>query len=443
MDKIQTKVLSGFMELLPQEQVEFDRIKGIIADTFRSFGFAAIDTPVIERSEILLTKGGAETDKQVYFVQNGMTAKEPNALAMRFDLTIPLARYVAEHFGKLVFPFRRMHIGKVYRGERAQKGRFREFYQCDIDVIGRNELSIYYDAELPFVIYQLFRALDLGKFTIRLNNRKVLNGLFSALNIAAASADILRIIDKAEKISAEDLLKSFADAGLDKKQTDSILAFMNIKGDVAQVLADLENLGIDNEIFALGVAELGRVAEIMGQMGIDPAYFAIDLSIARGLDYYTSTVYETILDDSPNIGSVCSGGRYDNLAEHYTKEKLPGVGISIGLTRLFDQLRENGLLKDTKKSVADVVVIAESGEYMPHAYAIANALRDAGKNVDVFYEDINMKKKFQYISKKDAPYTVVCRGDEGGMAVYSLQYKVGEDFRKEVLPITDIVMRVL
>ena len=439
---INTRVLSGFMELTPHEQVEFDRIKRIIETTYHQFGFTSLDTPMIERSEVLLAKGGSETDQQIYFVTNGVAAKDPNALGLRFDLTIPLARYVSEHFNDIVFPFRRCHIGKVYRGERAQKGRYREFYQCDIDVIGRGELSIRYDAEMPSIIYQIFRTLSIGKFTIRVNNRKILNGLFDELAINVSPAEVLRVIDKAEKISAEQLNESFVEIGLSQNQIEALAKFMAIKGDVANILAALEALKLSNPQFLEGVSELKAVTDTMALMGVDVDYFAIDLSIARGLAYYTGTVYETILDDSP-IGSICSGGRYDNLAENYTSEKLPGVGISIGLTRLFWQLRESGLIKPSGKSVSDVIVLTESDANLSTAFKAAATLREAGLNVDTFYEDVNMKKKFQYVTKMNPPYVVVVRMDnESGQEVISLQYENNGELRKEVVGLDELAANI-
>ena len=433
---INTKVLSGFMELLPQEQIEFDRIKTLVESSFHKFGYTSLDTPLIERSEVLLAKGSTETDKQTYFVQNGLTGHELGELALRFDLTIPLARYVADHFNFLNFPFKRAHIGKSYRGERAQKGRFREFYQCDIDVIGKDWLSIYYDAEVPFCIYKLFREMDIGKFTIRINNRRVLNGFFEDLGLAESSSKIMRLIDKSEKISKEALCLSFEEHGLSKSQIDSILRFIEIKGDVGYVLDSLTSLGIENEQFLLGVSELKTVTEIMTQMGTHKDYFAVDLSIARGLDYYTGTVYETTLDENP-IGSICGGGRYDDLAGHYISKKLPGVGVSIGLTRLFWQLREIGLLKFQKNTIADCIIVPENPSCMNIAFLVSNKLHEIGINTEIFYDDIPMKKRFQMLAKKDAPYTVVVRNND-----FSFQYKMGDKFVKEIVALDELVRRL-
>ncbi|MDR0221043.1 MAG: histidine--tRNA ligase [Lachnospiraceae bacterium] len=441
MGSINTKPLSGFMELLPEEQVAFDNLKATIESTYQQFGFASLDTPLIERSEVLLAKGGEDINRQIYLVTNGLVSNERSDQALRFDLTVPLARYVAEHFNDLVFPFRRCHIGKVYRGERAQRGRFREFYQCDIDVIGRNELSIRYDAEIPSIIYQLFRKLDLGKFNIRINNRKVLNGLFNELGISAATSAVLRIIDKADKARPDDLLKAFREEGLAEKQIKSLVSFIGIKGDIDSVLKMLGELKVSDALFQEGVDELKTVTDLMLLMGVDADYFTIDLSIARGLDYYTGTVYETILEDS-RIGSVCSGGRFDNLAGHYTTEKLPGVGISIGLTRLFWQLRENDLLKTTYRTIADVVVVPESDQNLSTALSISNDLRIAGLKVDVYLEESSMKKKLQYVSRKEARFTVVVKSEESGIEVLSLQYKDGDVLNKEQLSKEDLLRRV-
>lgn len=421
-EPINTKVISGFMELLPEEQVAFDNIKSIIESTYHQFGFTSLDTPLVERSEVLLAKGGEDINRQIYYVMNGLESKERIDQALRFDLTVPLARYVAEHFNDLVFPFRRCHVGRVYRGERAQRGRFREFYQCDIDVIGRNELSIRYDAEIPSIIYQLFRKLDLGKFTIRINNRKVLNGLFEDLQITASTSSILRVIDKADKVSYDALVASLKKEGLTDEQIKSLTTFIGIKGDIDSILMMLNELNVSNALFMEGVNELRTVTELMVQMGVDRDYFTIDLAIARGLDYYTGTVYETVLEDT-RIGSVCSGGRFDNLAGHYTSEKLPGVGISIGLTRLFWQLRENGLLKTIHRTIADIVVVPENEQNIKTALSISNDLRIEGLNVDVYLEEASMKKKLQYTNRKEASYTIIVKSDLAGSEVLSLQYK--------------------
>jgi len=414
---VNTKVLPGFMELLPEEQVEFDKIKDTILKTYSSFGFSSIDTPAIERSEVLLAKAGGETEKQIYRFMKG-----DNDLSLRFDLTVPLARYVAEHFNELSFPFRRCHIAKVYRGESPQKGRFREFYQCDIDVIGKDSLSIRYDAEIPAIIYTLFSKLNFGKFTIRINNRKLLNGLFLNLGISKISVDVMRQIDKIGKISSEELDKNLQELSLSANQIQTLHQFFDIKGSCHEVIDSLKKQNITDELYAAGLTELETVTRLMEEMGVHPGYFAIDLSIARGLDYYTGTVYETLLDDYPRLGSVCSGGRFDNLASYYTDEQLPGVGISIGLTRLFYQLREIGKIPCAKKTIADVIVVPIQNSQMLTALKVADDLRTNGFNVDVLLEDIPQKKKFQYLNKKDAPFAVVL-DDNLPNNQYTLQHK--------------------
>ena len=445
MGDIITKVLPGFMELLPEEQIEFDRIKNIILETYEQFGFTALDTPVIERTNTLLAKAGGETEKQIYSVENkrgggtGTSDETGSAdLSLRFDLTVPLARYVAEHFSNLSFPFRRCHLSKVYRGERPQKGRFREFYQCDIDVIGKDDLSIRYDAEIPTIIYQLFKKLDFGKFTIRINNRKLLNGLIKAIDADVDTAEVLRIIDKVEKISKEDFILCLKDLNLSDNAIELVSRFISINGSVDTVLSELKSLGIDNELFKIGVDELTTVTSLMTAMGVEAEYFMIDLSIARGLDYYTGTVYETKLDDYPKLGSVCSGGRFDNLASYYTNEKLPGVGISIGLTRLFYQLREIGLISCTHKTIADVVIVPMSDSNVPYSLKVATMLREKGHYVDVLLADMSVKKKFQYVSKKDAVYTVVIGEDEEQSGSVKLQYKKDNDIIKSVVSLDEL-----
>lgn len=445
MSEIITKVLPGFMELLPEEQIEFDRIKNIIETTYKQYGFTALDTPIIERSKTLLAKAGGETEKQIYCVENrngaGLGNSDENGkaeLSLRFDLTVPLARYVAEHFNELSFPFRRCHISKVYRGERPQKGRFREFYQCDIDVIGKDKLSIRYDAEIPSIIYQLFKQLDFGRFTIRINNRKILNGLIDSLNINTDKVEILRIIDKAEKISRNELVLQFKEQGMTNESVEKLLNFIDIKGSTSEVISKLRSLGISNDLFSEGIEELATVTSMMVQMGVEADYFKIDLSIARGLDYYTGTVYETVLNDYPKIGSVCSGGRFDNLASYYTTEKLPGVGISIGLTRLFYQLREVGLITCTRKTVADIVIVPMEDSNIGTAFHIANCLRTDGFNVDVLLEDLSVKKKFSYVKKKEAFFTIVIGSEEETSDQLTIQYKTNGELQKALIPVSTI-----
>ena len=436
-----TSVLPGFMELLPEEQLEFDRIKSIIEETYRSFGFAPLDTPIIERSEALFAKAGSETEKQIYFVNKGKD--DLLSMALRFDLTVPLARYVADHFNDISFPFRRYHISRVYRGERPQKGRFREFYQCDIDVIGKDVLSVKYDAEIPSIIYQLFKKLNFGAFTIRINNRKVLNGLLQSFGMVDKAADILRTIDKVEKFeSQDDFVSALISIGLGRDLIDKTISFISIKGCVADVLCALKTLGVNDPLFDEGVSELEIVTKIMAESGVDESYFMIDLSIARGLDYYTGTVYETRFNDYPELGSICSGGRFDNLASLYTEQKLPGVGISIGLTRLFSKLREIGLISCSKKTSADIIVVPLTENNSSVSMKLARALREDGFAVDILLEDLKVKQKFQYVNRKNSRFTVVVGDEEEATQTAVLQYKDGESFTKENIAFSSLTSRI-
>jgi len=415
MNKTEPRTLPGFMELLPQDQILFNQIKETIQKNYEKFGFLPLDTPIIEDSKVLLAKAGGETEKQIYRFNKG-----DNDLSLRFDLTVPLAKYVAKNYGSLAFPFRRYQIGKVYRGERQQKGRYREFYQCDIDIIGDGELSIINDAELPNVIYNTFKELGFGEFTICINNRKILNGLFESLNLSEESSDILRIIDKIEKIGKEAVIEELQKLNIKQEKIDKIMSFIAIDGSNDEKLKALNELGITSEKFAKGLEELTEVVKYMRLFGIPEQNFKIDLTIARGLDYYTGTVYETFLNEYKNLGSICSGGRYENLAEYYTDKKLPGVGISIGLTRLFYQLSEIGLIKSDKKAISDVLVISMTDNF-EYVSKVANKLRDEGKNVQVYYEDKKVKAKFKYADKLEIPYTVVIGDDEAESGSYSLK----------------------
>ena len=421
-DYPETRVMSGFMELLPEEQIEFDKIKATVIETFESFGFSALDTPVIERLQILRAKDVGETATQIYELAPRGEEKDSKS-GLRFDLTVPLARYVAEHFNDLSFPFRRSHISKVYRGERAQKGRFREFYQCDVDVIGHNNLSIRYDAEIPSIIYQLFKKLDFGKFTIRVNNRKLLNGLVDSLGCSAPTEKVLAVIDRIEKISSDEFSNQMTQLGLSEDMVGLLIRFFEIKGNNSEVIEQLRAFGIDDENYIAGLEELATMVDFMKALGVDDSYYKIDPVIVRGLSYYTGTVYETILDDYPQLGSVCGGGRYDNLAEHYTKEKLPGVGISLGLTRLFYQLREVGLIPCTQKTIADVVIVPKDDSNIATALTISRNLRDAGFKVDVLLESVPIKKKFTYVTRKDTQFTIVIGADEEETNAATLQHK--------------------
>ena len=334
-EKVTPRTLPGFMQLLPNEQILFNEMKEKIQKTYERYGFLPLDTPIIESSEVLLAKAGGETEKQIYRFNKG-----ESDLSLRFDLTVPLAKYVTENYANLNYPFRRYQIGKVYRGERAQRGRFREFYQCDIDIIGENELSLINDAEIPSIIHATFKELGFNNFTISINNRKILNGLFESLELKEKSVEILRIIDKIDKIGKENVIKEIEKLNVEELKINKIMDFISITGDVETTINSLKQLNITNELFNLGVNELEEVTKNIKVFGVPQENYKIDLTIARGLDYYTGTVYETFLNDYRELGSVCSGGRYDNLAEYYTDKKLPGVGISIGLTRLFFQLND-------------------------------------------------------------------------------------------------------
>ena len=400
------RTLAGFMELLPNEQILFEQMKQKIEKTYQRFGFLPLDTPILELSEVLLAKAGGETEKQIYRFTKGDTD-----ISMRFDLTVPLAKYVAKNYGNLSFPFRRYQIGKVYRGEKTQKGRFREFYQCDIDIIGDGELGIVNDAEIPSVIYNLISDLGFNDFTICINNRKVLNGLFREVNQEANAVDIMRTIDKLAKIGKENVILELKEIGVDEQAIDRILKFIEIDGTTDEKIAKLKELGIKEEMFVEGLAELEQVVKYIRVFGVPDTHFKIDLTIVRGLDYYTGTVYETFLNDYKEIGSVCSGGRYENLAGYYTDQKLPGVGISIGLTRLFYKLNELQLIKSDKYSMSDILIIPML-EDMTVAIQLASNLRKEGINTEVYLNDKKLKAKFKYADKLKIPYVVVIGEDE-------------------------------
>ena len=422
MAKTEPRTLPGFMELLPSEQILFNQMKSTIEDTYKRFGFLPLDTPVIELSEVLLAKAGGETEKQIYRFNKG-----DHDLSLRFDLTVPLAKYVAKNYGNLSFPFRRYQIGKVYRGERTQKGRFREFYQCDIDIIGDGELDLINDAELPSVIYTIFTKLGFQNFTIRINNRKILNGLFESLKLNDKATEILRIIDKIDKIGKDAVIEELEKIEVNKEAINKIMEFIAIEGTSDEKLQKLKELKIENETYKKGVEELEYVVKHMRLFEIPENNFSVDLTIARGLDYYTGTVYETFLNDYRELGSVCSGGRYENLAEHYTDKKLPGVGISIGLTRLFYKLNEMNLIKADKKSVADVLIIPMV-EDLSVPIKIANKLRKEGKNTEIYLNNKKLKAKFKYADKLEIPYVVIIGEDEIKEKKYTLKYmKTGEE----------------
>jgi len=406
MNKVEPRTLPGFMELLPKEQILFNQMKEKIQKSYEKFGFLPIDTPIIEMANVLLAKAGGETEKQIYRFEKG-----DNDLALRFDLTVPLAKYVTEYYNELSFPFRRYQIGKVYRGERPQKGRFREFYQCDIDIIGDGELNLINDAEIPSVIYNTIKELGFEDFTICMNNRKLLTGLFEELDLKEKSVDIMRIIDKIEKIGKENVIECLKDLEVKEEKINIIIKFIEINGTTDEKLQELEKLNFVNETFKQGLQELKEVVKYVRIFGVPDTNFKVDFTIARGLDYYTGTVYETFLNDYREIGSVCSGGRYDNLAEYYTDKKLPGVGISIGLTRLFYKLNELEAMKENKKSIAKVLVVSMV-EDKSKAVEIAAILRKENIETEVYLEDKKIKAKFKYADKLSIPYVIVIGEEE-------------------------------
>ncbi len=408
MATVTPRTLSGFMELLPAQQQQLERMMDILRTTYSRYGFTPLDTPVIEASEVLLAKGGGETEKQIYRFQKGDAD-----LALRFDLTVPLAKYVALHGNDLAFPFRRYQIGKVYRGERAQRGRFREFYQADIDIIGDGKLDITNEAEIPSIIYQTFTALGLTRFQIRVNNRKILNGFYAMLGLTDRSGDIMRTVDKLDKIGPHKVRACLMDdVGLTAEQAEEIMRFISITGSNDQVLSALEGYRSRHELFDQGLDELTTVTRYLAAFGVPEVNFAVDLTIARGLDYYTGTVYETTLLDYPEIGSVCSGGRYDNLAEYYTDRQLPGVGISIGLTRLFYVLGEQGILNPSLPTApADVLILPMTQNLTP-AIQLATRLRGAGVRTQLYTEQKKFKAKMNYADKLGVPYVVFLGDDE-------------------------------
>ena len=395
------------MELLPRQQVLMESIMQTLRDTYSLYGFTPLDTPVIEASEVLLAKGGGETEKQIYQFTKG-----DSDLSLRFDLTVPLAKYVALHYGELAFPFRRYQIGKVYRGERSQRGRFREFYQADIDMIGDGKLDVSNEAEMPAIIYQVFNRLGLRKFQVRVNNRKILNGFYEMLGLSKQAGDVMRTVDKLEKIGTDKVKGLLMELGVPEEKAGEILGFIGITGSNEQVLEALEAYRGRNELFDLGLDELKTVVKYLGGFGVPEENFAVDLTIARGLDYYTGTVYETFMVEHPEIGSICSGGRYDNLAEYYTDKILPGVGISIGLTRLFFILNEQGLLNGERNTAPADVLLLPMVEDLSPAVELATRFRNAGVRVQLYGEQKKFKAKMNYADKIGVPFVVFLGEDE-------------------------------
>ena len=417
MAKVSPRTLSGFMELLPEQQMKMERMMEILRQSYSVYGFTPLDTPVIESAEVLLAKGGVETEKQIYRFMKG-----ESDLALRFDLTVPLAKYVAGHYGELTFPFRRYQIGKVYRGERAQRGRFREFYQADIDIIGDGALDILNEAEIPAIIYDTFTRLGLHRFRIRVNNRKVLNGFFAILGLSGQAGDVLRTIDKLDKIGADKVRELLTDTcGVAVEQADEILRFIACPGTSADKLAFLEQYRGRNETFDLGLDELRTVVGYLPAFGVPEENFELDLTIARGLDYYTGTVYETVLLDHPEVGSICSGGRYDDLAGYYTNKSLPGVGISIGLTRLFYILQEQNMISDAVLTAPADVLILPMTDDLSAAVSLASMLRAGGLRVQLYSEKKKFKAKIGYADKLGIPFVIFLGEDEIAQHVCALK----------------------
>lgn len=429
---VKPSTLPGFMELLPKDQILFNEMLDTIKRNYEKHGFLPLDTPVIEKSEVLLAKGGGETEKQIYRFQKGDTD-----MSLRFDLTVPLARYTVEHFNDLVFPFKRYQIGKVYRGEKAQKGRFREFYQCDIDTIGNGKLSILNDAEIPVVIYHTFKDLGFDKFIVKINNRKVLNGFYRDLEIED-TVSILRTVDKLDKIGNQKVKDELIELGVSEDSAEKILSFTTINGTNDEILKELDKLGIKNEMFKEGLEELKTVINYIQGYGVPQSNYKIDLKIARGLDYYTGTVYETELVDYPEIGSVCSGGRYENLASYYTDKVLPGVGISIGLSRLYYQLNQAKIIEAKKESLVDIMIIPMD-EYVIDAIKLAAKLQESGIATTVYTEDAKLGKKFKYADALSIPFTIVVGENEVKTGKYAI--KNMEKQEQESLSVEEIIKK--
>ena len=417
MATIKAHTLSGFMELLPAPQTQMERLMEVLHSSYGVYGFTPLDTPAIEAAEVLLAKGGGETEKQIYRFTKG-----DSDLALRFDLTVPLAKYVAANYGQLTFPFRRYQIGKVWRGERAQRGRFREFYQADIDIIGDGALDILNEAEIPAIIYDTFTRLGLHRFRIRVNNRKVLNGFFAILGLSEQAGDVLRTIDKLDKIGADKVRELLTDTcGVTGENADEILRFIACPGTSADKLAFLEQYRGRNETFDTGLDELRTVVGYLPAFGVPEENFELDLTIARGLDYYTGTVYETVLLDHPEVGSICSGGRYDDLAGYYTNKSLPGVGISIGLTRLFYILQEQNMISDAVLTAPADVLILPMTDDLSAAVALASELRAGGLRVQIYSEKKKFKAKIGYADKLGIPFVIFLGEDEVAQHVCALK----------------------
>ncbi len=435
MTKVTPRIQAGFMELLPAEQILFNKMMRTISETFEEFGYAPLDTPLVENAEVLFAQIGEDTQKEVYRFSKG-----DDELGLRFDLTVPFARYVAMRSNNLTFPFRRYQIGKAYRGERPQKGRFREFYQADIDIIGNGSLAVVNDAEMPAVINRVFEKLQLGEFLIRISNRRILSGLLENWNISEKRDDALRIIDKLEKIGADSVKQMLVDLGINMSDVIKIMDFVCLAGNNQQMLESLRKMEVENELFKTGVEELAEVVKKSLEFGVPEKNIKIDLSVVRGLSYYTGTVYETKLLDDRVMGSVCGGGRYDNLAESYTDQKFPGVGVSIGLTRLFSQLLSSGMIKAGAATPAKLLVVPMEAD-MPFAMEVAANLRKLGVPTELYTEDDKFKKKLMYANRIGVPYVAIIGEDE--VAKKKIALKNMTTGEQEMMDVKSAAMKIL
>jgi histidyl-tRNA synthetase len=439
-EKVRPALLRGFdQEYLPHEQLQFNALVDLVRANFERYGFLPIETPSAERKEVLTSKGGVE--KEIYALTRLAAGDDEDEAAtkgaLRFDLTVPLARYVAMHERELAFPFRRYQIQRVWRGEtpQARKGRFREFYQCDIDIINRERLSILAEAEIPSVIYSVFREMAIGEFRIRINNRKVLKALLHKFEVADANAAaVLRALDKIDKEPRAKIEDDLGRAGVARAHALCEVVFT--KRSTKETLEALQNLSLEGS----GVQELSEVAGAIRKFGVPDAAFAIDLSVVRGLDYYTGTIYETTLVQYPELGSICSGGRYDDLASYFTDTRLPGVGISIGLTRLFSKLREAGLLRAPARTPAQALVVTMDPRYLDRYLDMARALREAGINTEVYLEPAKLKNQLAYADRKGFRVAVIAGENEFGKDVVQLKDLSAKAARD--VPISELVTAV-
>lgn len=432
MNKVTARRPSGFVEYLPHQQAQLQHMLDIIRSVYERYGFLPIETPAVELAEVLLAKGGGETEKEVYRFTKG-----DKEYALHYDLTVPLARYVAEHESDLVFPFRRYQMQKVWRAERPQKGRYREFYQCDADVIGST--SVGHDAELVALAADLFAALDIGDYTVRINNRKLVSGFLDAIGLSASSDDILHAIDKLDKIGVDGVSNMLEQAGCSNDDITQILDFIQIDGSSAEVIDKLNGLSIENDQFMVGLTEMTELLKQVKALGVDEKVYKVELKIVRGLDYYTGTVFETILNNNLEFGSVLSGGRYDNLADYYTKTHLPGVGVSVGLSRLFAALVENDLLKPTHPPIT--VFVANFGNNSRDwALKVASDLRSADIATQVELDGQNPDKQFKYANKLSVPFVVVIGEQEARNKVALLKYM--QSGEQEEMAIDTVINKV-